>query len=267
MYNLSQYIYQVSTIHSRDPRVKIIAVLTFSIVILQLNGIGLLIAAGLVTVCSHLAHIFPGTLIRASRPVWPFFLGLFLMYLFFTPGQPLPGFPIGPVQISEQGLYTGIIQISRFLLLVLAASLLTMTTTESELTLGLETLLRPLSFIGISSHDIAMMISLALRFFPVLANEMNDIREAQLARGANFNPRQLGGKVRAISYMAAPLSINLFRRCDELVDAMEARGYKQGHRTYLQDPVMDQIDCWVLCSIMLFLLAAIISRLHPLITT
>lgn len=176
------------------------------------------------------------------RPVLPFFFGLFLLYLFFTPGSPLPSFPIGPVQISYEGMYLGIFQVGKFLLLVLAASILTMTTPATEITIGLERLLRPLKYVGLSYHDIAMMVSLALRFIPTLVDEMNGISEAQLARGANFNPRRMSGKIRAISYLATPLSINIFRRCDELVDAMEARGYQRGHRTYLRELVLTSAD-------------------------
>lgn len=242
MYNLGQYVPRESSVHSRDPRVKIIAVIALSIIILQVNAIGLLIAAGMVIAVSQLARIPVGTLLRTLRPVLPFFFGLFLLYIFFTPGRQLPWFPIGPIQISFEGLYLGILQVGKFLLLVLAASILTMTTSPSEITIGLERLLRPLRIIGVSSHDVAMMVSLALRFVPTLVDEMNGISEAQLARGANFNPRRLSGKIRSISYLAAPLSVNIFRRCDELVDAMEARGYQQGHRTYLRELVLTSAD-------------------------
>ena len=188
MYNLGQYVPRESSVHSRDPRVKIIAVIALSIIILQVNPIGLLIATGMVIAVAQLARLPVGTLLRTLRPFLPFFFGLFILYVFFTPGHPLPWFRIGPVQISCEGLYLGILQVGKFLLLVLAASILTMTTPQSEITIGLERLLRPLKIIGISSHNVAMMVSLALRFVPTLSEEMNDISEAQLARGANFNP-------------------------------------------------------------------------------
>ena len=242
MYSLGQYVYRESPVHSRDPRVKIVAVTSLSIVILQVNAVGLAVVTGMTLAVSQLARIPLRTMVRSLRPVLPFFFGLFLLYIFFTPGRPLPWFPIGPVQISYQGLYLGIIQVGKFLLLVLAASLLTMTTPQSEITMGLERLLRPIRFIGISSHNIAMMVSLALRFIPALVDEMNSISEAQLARGANFNPRCISGKIRAISYLAWPLTVNIFRRCDELVDAMEARGYQPGPRTYLRELVLTRAD-------------------------
>jgi biotin transport system permease protein/energy-coupling factor transport system permease protein len=127
-------------------------------------------------------------------------------------------------------------------LLIIAASILTITTPQSELTIGLERLLRPIKFAGISSHDIAMMVSLALRFIPTLLQEMNTITDAQLARGANFNPHSIGGRIKSIIHLGVPLSLNVFRRCDELVDAMESRGYHQGPRTYLRELVLTRTD-------------------------
>ncbi len=262
MYNLGQYVHRESPVHSRDPRIKIIAVISLSIIILQVNTTGVLVATGLVIAVSQLAQIPLGSLLRNLRPVLPFFLCLFLLYIFFTPGRPLPFFPIGPVQISYEGLYIGIIQVGKFLLLVLAASILTMTTPQTEIAIGLERLLRPLKIIGISSHDVAMMISLALRFMPTLVDEMNSISEAQLARGANFNPRRMSGKIRAISYLAAPLSINIFRRCDELVDAMEARGYQQGERTYLRELVLTHADYCLIGAFIVIVFAVLVWHFH-----
>jgi biotin transport system permease protein/energy-coupling factor transport system permease protein len=258
MYNLGQYVPRESLVHSRDPRVKIIAVIALSIIILQINTIGLIIAAGVIFAVAAMARIPLRSLLGTLRPVLPFFFGLFLLYIFFTPGSPLPGFPIGPVQISFQGLYLGMSQVGKFLLLILAASILTMTTPQSEITIGLERLLRPLRVIGISSHDVAMMVSLALRFVPTLAEEMNGISEAQLARGANFNPRRMSGKIRAISYLAAPLSLNIFRRCDELVDAMEARGYQQGHRTYLRELILTRADYCLIGACIVMVIAVLV---------
>lgn len=240
MYNLGIYVHRESPVHRRDPRVKILAVIAFSIIILHVDAIGLLVATGLALVISRLGRIpwktFPGAL----RPVLPFFFFLFLLSVFFTPGKPL--LSIGMVQVSDQGLWAGLLQMWRFILLIIIASILTMTTLPSEITTGLERLLRPIRIAQISSHDIAMMVSLALRFIPTLLQEMNSIKEAQLARGANFKPRTLRGRIRAILTVIEPLSLSIFRRCDELVDAMEARGYQHGHRTYLRELVLSWSD-------------------------
>ncbi|MDD3364883.1 MAG: energy-coupling factor transporter transmembrane component T [Syntrophomonas sp.] len=257
MYKLGQYLPRESAVHNRDPRVKIIGVIALSIIILNVNAIGLLVATGMSIAVSQLARIPLKSLLITLSPVLPFFFCLFLMYIFFTPGQPLPGFPIGPVQISYQGLQLGILQVWKFVLLVVAASILTMTTQQSEITIGLERLLRPIRITGISSHDIAMMVSLALRFIPTLLDEMNSISEAQLARGANFNPHRISGKIKAITHLAAPLSLSIFRRCDELVDAMEARGYHQGSRTYLRELVLTRTDTCLIGALIALVIAVL----------
>lgn len=258
MYKLGQYIFGESPIHSLDPRVKLIAVIALSIITLHVNFVGLLVVTVMALAVSRLARLPLGSVLKTLRPVLPFFFCLFLMYLFFTPGHPLPPFPIGPVRISYEGLILGIIQVWKFLMLVVAASLLTMTTTQSEITMGLERLLRPIRITGISSHDIAMLVSLALRFMPTLLDEVKSVSEAQLARGANFNPHRISGKIRAISYLAVPLAVNIFRRCDELVDAMEARGYQQGTRTYLRELVLSWSDYCLIAAILLSLIAVVI---------
>lgn len=252
------YAYQESPVHDRDPRVKLIAVIALSIMILKVNIFGLLVVSIIALVISLLARLSIRSVLKTVYPVLPFFILLFLMYIFFTPGRPIPPFPIGVLQISYEGLNLGILQIWKFLLLVVAAAILTMTTTQSEITMGLERLLRPVRIVGISSHDIAMLISLALRFMPTLLDEMNSISQAQLSRGANFNPRRLSGKIRSIGYLAIPLAVNVFRRCDELVDAMEARGYQPGHRTYLQELVLSRLDYWLIVGIIAALFLVVI---------
>ncbi len=257
MYKLGEYLPRESVVHRRDPRVKIIAVLALSIIILQVGNLGLLVITGLALAISQLARLPLGALLKTLRPVLPFFFGLFLLYLFFTPGIPLPPFPIGPVKISYAGLNLGILQVGKFLLLVLTASILTMTTTAEEISSGLERLLRPLKIIGISSHDIAMLISLALRFIPTLLDEMKNVSDAQLARGANFNPHRLSSKIRAIGYLAVPLAISILRRSDELVDAMEARGYQPGPRTYLQEMRLTRLDYALIAAVIAITIATL----------
>ncbi len=256
MYNLGQYIPRESPVHNRDPRVKIIGVLGLSIIIFRVSGAGLIGAAAIVALASFLAGIPTARLLKTLRPVLPLFSILFLLYIFFTPGEPLPMFPIGPVQISYEGLTLGMIQAGRFTLLVLAASLLTMTTPPSHMVIGLEKLLQPLKITGISPQDVALMVSLALRFMPLLAGELEHIKTAQLARGANLNPRRLSAKIRAISCLAAPLSMNVFRRCDGLIEAMEARGYRQGPRTYLYELALTHADYCLIAIFIVIVIAA-----------
>jgi len=244
MYDLGQYVSHKSLVHQLDPRVKILAVIAFSIIILRIENQALLLIGITATLSGLglLARLPLKDILHSLKPVVPFFACLFLLYLLFTPGRPLPFFPIGPLLISYEGLMLGIVQIWKFLLLLVAASLLTMTTTQSELTGGLERLLRPVKIFRISSHDIAMLIGLALRFIPTLQNEMRNVRDAQLARGADFNPQRLIGKIKAAGFLAVPLLINIVRHSEELVDAMEARGYQPGRRSYLYNPALSLTD-------------------------
>jgi biotin transport system permease protein/energy-coupling factor transport system permease protein len=257
MYDLGQYISRKSLIHELDSRVKILAVIAFSIIIFRVGNSALLLTAitallfGLVL----LARLSLKSVLHTLKPAVPFFLCLFLLYLLFTPGHPLPLFPLGPLFISYEGLTFGIMQIWKFLLLLVAASLLTMTTTQSELTGGLERLLRPAKILNISSHDIAMLIGLALRFIPTLQSEMRNVRDAQSARGVDFNPRRPIGKIKALTFLTVPLLLNVIRRSDELVDAMEARGYQPGRRSYLYNPALTWSDYIIIMFI--FLLTAL----------
>jgi biotin transport system permease protein/energy-coupling factor transport system permease protein len=106
-----------------------------------------------------------------------------------------------------------------------------------------------------------MMVSLALRFVPLLAGEMSLIKEAQMARGASFSSGSLARKIRAAGYWALPLSINILRRCDELVEAMESRGYRPGARTNLRELVLDRMDLCILAADLVLLAAVLVW--HP----
>lgn len=257
MYGLGQYYPQASLVHSLDPRVKILAVLMLSIIILQVGITGLAAATGLILLAAIAARLHMRTWFRTLRPVIPFFICLFILYIFFTPGRPLPGFPLGPIAMTFEGLFTGLVQTGKFALLILAAALLTMTTTQLDLTIGLERMLRPVKIVGLSSHEIALMISLALRFLPMLEEEMNTIKESQLARGADFNAGSIGQKMRFINYLAVPLVVSTFRRCDDLIDAMESRGYQPGSRTYLRELTFRPLDYGLLTALAAALITAI----------
>ncbi len=240
--NLIQYHPTDSPVHRLDPRVKILAVISLSFVFLRVDTAGLAFSLLILTVSAWLSRIRLGKLLRTLRPVLPFFLVLFLLYAFFTPGTVWLNMAPFPLQVTVDGLNLAVTQVGKFLLLVVVASLLTMTTRADELTFGLERILRPLNLFGISSHDLAMMVSLALRFIPEVTIELNTIRQAQLARGVDFDKRSWLTAMRTISYLAAPLVVNVLRRCDTLVEAMESRGYGPGGRTYLHERHLKAID-------------------------
>ncbi len=234
MFNLGQYLPGDSPIHRLDPRIKILSVVTLSIVILRADGydaglISLFLAAAGFAGRMRLRHF-----IDALRPL-AFFLGLlFFLHLFFTPGRTWVVLPLGIVATFE-GLHRGLVTTWQFAALVTGAAILTMTTSPSELINGIERLLRPLNRLGVPSHDIAVMVSLALRFVPTLIEEAGRVKKAQLARGADFHHGNLIKRIKTISTLAIPLAVGSLRRAEELARAMEGRGYERGPRTYLQE--------------------------------
>jgi energy-coupling factor transporter transmembrane protein EcfT len=130
----------------------------------------------------------------------------------------------------------------QFTLLILSASILTMTTSPTELVSGIERLLRPLKALRVPSHDIAIMISIALRFVPTFLEEIDRIKEAQMARGADFKSGPFIRRVKSAASLSVPLVLCALRRADELATAMEARGYSRGPRTYMRELSMARSD-------------------------
>jgi energy-coupling factor transporter transmembrane protein EcfT len=168
---------------------------------------------------------------------------IFLVHLLFdSGGNPLLSLAPLPLRITDEGLFRGLYVAWQFAGLVISAAILTMTTLPSSLVAGIERLLRPLSRVGVPSQEIAVMISMALRFMPMMLEEYERIRMAQTARGADFTTGGLLLRVRAVSALAVPLILSAFRRADELAAAMEARGYRRGPRTTLCELRLAQTD-------------------------
>jgi biotin transport system permease protein/energy-coupling factor transport system permease protein len=217
-----------------DPRSKIAAAAALGVVTLKGGPYVLALASLGVAAMVVSARLSFRRLYGASKPALPFICIIFLLHLLFTEGSPLLNIALGPLKVTAVGFTEGGLLAWRFALLLQAGALLTMTTPLPELTSGIERLLRPIRVKGISSQDLALMVSLALRFLPTLQEEMESLKEAQLARGADFAAKGLRGRVRALSGLALPLSLAVFRRCDHLVEAMYARGYDGGPRTGLK---------------------------------
>jgi len=234
-YHLGQYIGGESLVHRLDPRLKVLLTITLSILIFRMDiRAGLAISALLVLLglISHVPFQLWAKSLKAMA--WLFAL-IFSLHLFFTPGHPLFPLAIPFPWITASGFYRGSWVIWQFTLLILSASLLTMTTRPSAFVMGMESLLRPLGRWGFPSHDLAMMISLALRFLPTFLEEIDRIRTAQQARGADFRRGNPIRRMRRMYSLALPILIRLFRRADEVATAMEGRGYRRGPRTYLRE--------------------------------
>ena len=240
--HIGQYIPGDSLIHGLDPRVKIGSTIVLSILILR----GGVLAEALVS--AWLAALIPCSglavrhLIRAFKPVFVFFALLFFVHLFFTGGDPIPPFPPWRVTATYEGLYRGLVITWQFALLIWSAAILTLTTSPMQLVSGIERLLRPLNCVGVPSHDMAMMVSIALRFVPTFLEEIERIKTAQTARGAAFGSGSLIRRIRAAASLLLPLILRTMQRADGLVVAMEARAYQRGPRTYMKELSMGRAD-------------------------
>lgn len=230
-YKLGRYTPGNSVIHRLDPRVKIVAVMLLSITVLRADALIAIAITILIAGITFIARISPCHLLRAVKPLAIFFALVFVMHLFFTAGTPIAVFPM----VTYEGLHRGMLLTWRFVFLILSAAILTMTTTPSELMSGIERMLRPLRPLGISSHDVAVMVSMVLRFVPTLLQELDQIKEAQMARGADFKTGNVLVRMKRVSSLVIPLVRNSILRADELATGMEGRGYHRGPRTYMRE--------------------------------
>ena len=165
-----------------------------------------------------------------------------IINLFVTKGE-TPLFTVWRFTVTLEGIYFAIKMCLRIVLLIIGSSILTLTTTPIKLTDGIESLLKPLSKVGVPAHDIAMMMTIALRFIPTLLDETDKIIKAQQARGADFDTGNLVNKAKALVPILVPLFISAFRRADELAMAMEARCYAGGgQRTRMNVMKITSID-------------------------
>lgn len=225
---IGQYIYRQSPIHRLDPRIKILISILVMIGLFLVNtfvGFGLM--AVFVGVIIYLSKLPYKRVLRGLKPI--IFIALFtlILHLLFTPGGELL-FKMGFITVYETGLYTGVFMVVRIILLILFTSLLTLTTSPIELTDAIEALLKPFQRVGVPAHELAMMMTIALRFIPTLMEEADKIMKAQQARGADFQTGNLIQKAKSLIPLLIPLFISAFRRADDLALAMEARCYRGG---------------------------------------
>ena len=242
MINLGQYRPGDSVLHRLDPRVKICTVMALSLLIFGAAPAGIALISLFLFALIRTARLTLAQTAAALRPVVIFMAVIFFMHLFTTEGRPLFTFSPLPITITREGLSQGALVTWQFAGLVIGAAVLTMTTLPSDLVGGIERLLRPLSRVGIPSQEIAVMIAMALRFLPMLLEEYDRLRMAQMARGADFSTGGIAVRMRAVMLLAVPLMLSAFRRADELVMAMEARGYRRGPRTTLRELRMTGTD-------------------------
>jgi energy-coupling factor transport system permease protein len=217
-----------SPLHALDPRAKILATALFVVGLFFVDSAAGFVLAGAVTAGLVLAsRVPPGAFLGLLRPVVFIVALTFVFQAFFTREGPTL-LAWGFLQVHEGGLRLGLLLAARILILVSAAGLLTATTAPVALADGMEDLLSPLKRLRFPAHEVAMMMTIALRFIPTLGEEAEKISRAQAARGADFETGGLVRRARALVPLLIPLTIGAFRRADELAEAMESRGYRGG---------------------------------------
>jgi len=224
---IGQYLSGESLVHRLDPRTKITIVGVFMAVLFTaLSAAAYAVLIGFTVLIVALAQVPPRMLFRGLKPILFLLILTFALQLFLTPGRVL--FNLGPLVATYEGLRLGIFMILRLLLLLVVASLLTLTTSPVSLTDGLEAILTPFKVVGLPAHELAMMMTIALRFIPTLMEEADKIMKAQMARGADFESGNPIRRVKSLIPLLVPLFVSAFRRADELATAMESRCYRGG---------------------------------------
>jgi len=239
---IGQYIPGNTSIHRLDPRVKILATIAYISILFFIKGffpyIYVLAYLGIII---WLSEISVKTILRSLKPLAIIIILTVVFNIFMTPGERLFGY--GFIVVTREGLNQAIYMGLRLMLLITGASLLTLTTSPIALTDGIEKLLNPFKKIGVPAHELAMMMTIALRFIPTLLDETDKIMKAQMARGADFESGNLFNRAKAMIPLLVPLFISAFRRAEELALAMEARCYRGGeNRTRMKQLKLQKID-------------------------
>lgn len=246
-----------SSIHELDPRVKILVTFIYIISLFVINNfLGYIAVAIFLALSIILSKVPFKFVLKGIKPIIVIIIITFVINLFLTPGDVIFKFWI--FRITEQGLNQATFMALRLILLILGTSLLTLTTSPILLTDGIESLLNPFKKIGLPAHELAMMMTIALRFIPTLMEETDKIMKAQKARGADFESGNLIKRAKNLVPLLVPLFISAFRRADELAMAMEARCYRGGdNRTRMRILKLrkgDAIAISVFCLYMAFII-------------
>lgn len=256
---IGQYFPGNSAIHRMDPRIKILLTVLYIVMIFFADNIvGFALSAVFLVSAVYISGIPFKNMVRGLKSVLFIIAFTGIFNLFMVPGEKL--FSIGPLTASVEGLRMAAMMIVRVFFLITGTTLLTFTTSPIRLTDGMESILKPFSKFGVPAHELAMMMSIALRFIPTLIEETDKIMKAQSARGADFENGGIVKRAKSFVPILVPLFISAFRRADELAVAMECRCYRGGdNRTRLISLKCGRIDIYGLAFGIFFLAAVIFS--------
>ena len=259
---IGQYYPAKSYIHSLDPRIKLVGIFTYiTMLFFAQSTISYVFAAACLCIAVYSSTVPPKYMLKGLRSIMFIIIITVTLNLFFTPGENLI-FQLWRIRIYSEGVIHSVKMASRLALLIISSSILTLTTSPIALTDAIEYLLRPFKKIGLPAHDIAMMMTIALRFIPTLLEEMDKIMKAQTARGAGFDTGGITKKAKAMIPLLVPLFISAFRRADELATAMEARCYRGDNgRTKMKQLVLSKSDNKAIIFILAFITVIILMRI------
>ena len=236
---LGQYYPGNSGIHMLDPRTKLVGTLTFIISLFLFRSFaGYLAAALFLAVIIRISGVPFKFMVRGLKSIMILLSITMVFNLFLTPGTPVLVF--WKLQITREGIAQAAFMAMRLVMLIIGSTVMTLTTTPNHLTDGMEKGLAPLKKLRVPVHEVAMMMSIALRFIPILMEETDKIMKAQMARGADFESGGLVKKAKSLVPLLVPLFISAFRRANDLAMAMEARGYRGGDGRTKMKPLIYQ---------------------------
>lgn len=250
-----------SVIHRLDPRTKLFATFLYLIsLFLFQNLAGFLLATAFLVMIIALSRVPFRYMVKGLRAIFAILLLTALFNLFLTPGETLVS--VSFLKITKEGLKNAVQMAIRLIYLILGTSVITLTTTPNALTDGMEKALRPLTKLHIPVHEIAMMMSIALRFIPILMEETEKIQKAQIARGADFESGGLIRKAKNMVPLLVPLFISAFRRANDLAMAMEARCYHGGEgRTKMKPLRYHRRDAYTYIVVLIYFAGMILTRI------
>lgn len=255
---LGQYYQTESVIHRLDPRVKLAGTVIFIISLFCFDkGWGYIGAAIFLAIVIKLSKVPFKFMIKGMRSIMFILMITVVFNLFLTPGEVVVSF--WKLQITKEGIRIAVFMVIRLAMLLIGSSVMTLTTTPNNLTDGMEKAMRPLKVLHLPVHEIAMMMSIALRFIPILMEETDKIMKAQLARGADFESGNIFKKAKAMVPLLVPLFISAFRRANDLAMAMEARCYRGGSgRTKMKPLVYKKRDAIAYLVLFVYLAGSIV---------
>ena len=257
---LGQYYSVDSPIHRLDPRVKIIAAMMYIVeLFLVKTFVGFAICFGALAIVVAISKVPVRYILRGLKPVLFILFFTFFLNIFMVPGTVI--WELGILKVTVEGVLRAVFMSIRLMLLIIGSSMLTLTTTPLQLTDGLERLFSPLKVIKVPTHELAMTMSIALRFIPTLLEETDKIMKAQQARGADFESGNFIRRAKALVPVLLPLFISAFRIAQDLSFAMEARCYRGGAgRTRMHEMKLRSMDYLALIITIAFLIFIIMER-------